>query len=159
MTMRVSRRARLVLVVVTVTVSAAAVAILLSVQSGRPVQPTGKETHQLAGDFTLWGSAPVADPCQPRTEAPDIHAGAPVDVRNEGGATVATASLSKGQPDPTHRGCVYHFTVPRLPVAGSYTFQVGERLGLTYPHNEVAQAGWRVTLNLGLPAPTPAATS
>ena len=134
---------------------AAAAAILLSVHSG-PDSPWGTSgSHRLVGDFTLWHPTPATNPCQTPSGAPDIHAGAPVEVRNETGVTVGTATLSTGEPDPTHRGCVYHFTVERLPASDSYTFQIGGRLGLTYPRNEVAQAGWRVALRLDVPTPIP----
>jgi hypothetical protein len=140
---------------------AATAAILLSVDSG-PDSPSGTSgSHRLVGDFTLWHPAPAADPCRSPSGASDIHAGTRVEVRNKTGVTVGTATLSTGQPDPTHRGCVYHFTVERLPTSDSYTFQIGERLGLTYPRNEVAHAGWRVALDLDVrtPIPTPGATS
>jgi hypothetical protein len=140
---------------------AAAAAMLLSVHSGADGPWGTSGSHRLVGNFTLWRPTPAADPCQTPSVAPDIHAGAPVEVHNETGVTVGTATLSTGEPDPTRRGCVYHFTVERLPASDSYTFQIGARLGLTYPRNEVAQAGWQVALNLDvpMPIPTPGTTS
>lgn len=147
------------------TVLALAAAAALSARwatpgTARTTKATGATTAaipaaggELAGDFTLWAARPQADPCRPRSEAPDIHAGAPVDVQDGSGATIAAATLAEGHPDPTHRGCVYRFTVTGLPVADAYTVQVGTRVGPTYPRADVAAAGWRVALNLGLPDP------
>jgi hypothetical protein len=130
-------------------------AIGLMVTRHEPAGRAGAATHhELAGAFTLWADTPRADPCQPRPEAPDIHEGAPVDVRDDRGTTLAGAVLGKGAPDSTHRGCVYGFSVARVPAAAAYSVQVGARIGPTYTRTEVARANWRVALNLGLPDPT-----
>jgi hypothetical protein len=111
----------------------------------------------LSGDFTLWAATPTADPCAARPDAPDIHAGAPVDVHDESGGIVAGAVLSTGTPEETHRGCVYHFTVAKLPVARTYAVQVGTRVGPTVTRAALAADVWRMTLNIGLPTrPGPA---
>lgn len=110
-----------------------------------------KKTTTLSGDFTLWAATPRADPCQSRADATDIHAGAPVDVRDESGTTIAGAVLLQGIPEETHRGCVYHFTVPKLPSAKSYTVQVGARVGPTSTRADLVRDDWKVAINLGLP--------
>jgi hypothetical protein len=76
-----------------------------------------------------------------------------VDIRGEGGAVLAATALADGTPDPTHRGCAFPFSVARLPAAGSYTVQVGARTAMTYPTADLASAGWRIELNLGIPDP------
>jgi hypothetical protein len=127
---------------------AAAVLLGFHLKQAGPAKP---RMTTLTGDFTLWAAAPRANPCEARPDAPDIHPGAPVDVRDESGATVAGAILAEGVPEETKRGCVYHFSVEALPDAASYTVQVGARVGPTYKRADIAQAGWRVALDLGLP--------
>jgi hypothetical protein len=80
-------------------VSAAVGAVSLTAHSG-PATDRAKATT-LTGDFTPWSATARADPCRPRSEAPDIRAGAPVDIRGRDGATVAVTTLSLGRPDAT----------------------------------------------------------
>jgi hypothetical protein len=133
----------------TVPALAVSTALLIHPVKTRPVhKPT-----TLSGDFTLWAATPKADPCQTRTDAADIHPGAPVDVRDESGLTIAGAVLQQGIPEETHRGCVYHFTVERLPSAKTYTVQVGARVGPTSTRADLARDDWKLAINLGLPDP------
>jgi len=110
----------------------------------------GRTGTHLTGTFTLFTSAqPQAMPCAPQAGYGDIAAGAPVVVRDQGGATVGTGSLSAGSPEPSKRGCAFRFTVQRLPVAASYTVTVGQRGGLPYSYADLKNAGWKVTMGLG----------
>jgi len=106
----------------------------------------------LTGTFTLWGPAPVADPCAARAAAPDIHGGSSVTVRSAAGARVAATVLTSGHPDATHRGCVYGFVLTPLPADLTFSITVGLRTGLQFTPAEVAATKGRITLNLGLPA-------
>jgi hypothetical protein len=119
--------------------------------------PIEAPAQPLTGSFTLWAASPRANPCEPRSEAPDIHAGAPVDVKDASEAVIAGTTLGEGAPDATNRGCVFPFRIARLPVADEYTVQVGARTGVTYPKADVAGTGWRIDLNLGLPDPAASA--
>ena len=126
---------------------AAATGIALAVRGSGS---NGRTGVRLNGTFTLFTSAqPQARPCQPQPGYADITAGAPVVVRNERGATVATGSLSPGTAEPSKRGCVFHFTIRPLPVAASYVVSVGQRGGLPYSYADLKTAGWRVTMGLG----------
>src|SRR4051794_41690932 len=79
----------------------------------------------LSGDFTLWAATPKADPCAARPDASDIHAGAPVDVHDESGGIIAGAVLSTGTAEETHPRCLYHLTLPTLPLAPTDAAQGG----------------------------------
>jgi hypothetical protein len=132
----------------TVPALAVSTALLIHPPTGVPVA----KATTLSGDFTLWAATPKVDPCQTGSDVPDVHAGAPVDVRDESGTTVAGAVLDQGIPEETHRGCVYHFTVAKLPSAKTYTVQVGARVGPTYQRSDLARHGWKVAMSLGTPA-------
>jgi hypothetical protein len=112
----------------------------------------GSKRHgvRLTGTFTLFvSSQPQAKPCQPQPGFDDIAAGAPVVVRNERGAAVATTTLSPGSPEASKRGCVYKFTAQRLPVSATYTVTVGRRGGLPYSYEDLKKAHWHVAIGLG----------
>ncbi len=105
------------------------------------------------GTFTLWAATPQPDACAPRSEAPDIRAGAMVSVRDGAGAVLATSRLARGVADASKRGCVFPFTVAGIPQAATYSVSVGGRAGLAYPRAALTANGWQVALNLGLPDP------
>src|SRR5690348_15115653 len=87
------RPARWMVVVTALVVTATAVVLLaVTAGGGRRSRPAARLATPLAGTFTLWAATPRADPCRPRVEAPDIHAGAAVEVRDEHGTTVATST-------------------------------------------------------------------
>jgi hypothetical protein len=143
---------KFVMTVGLLTVPALAASAFWMLHPSAPVSnPLAEKPLTMSGDFTLWAATPKADPCAARPDAPDIHAGAPVDVRDESGAVVAGAVLSTGTAEETHRGCVYHFQVAKLPVAQTYEVQVGARVGPTVTRTRLAADSYRVTLNIGLP--------
>jgi hypothetical protein len=107
----------------------------------------------LTGTFTLWSSKPQRNACAAHPQVPDIAPAAPVLVTDTGGTVLARSTLAAGRVESTRRGCVYPFTLAGLPRADGYQVKVGRQSALTYPAADLAAAGWRVQLNLGLPAP------
>jgi hypothetical protein len=106
----------------------------------------------VAGTFTLWAATPRANPCATRTDAADIHRGAPVTIDDSAGHVLAVSTLSAGDSDAAHRGCVYRFAFTP-PASEALSITVGNRVGLTYTPQQIAKAGWQVAMNLGLPDP------
>ena len=106
---------------------------------------------KLTGAFTLWSAEPQRNPCVDHPQVPDIKAGTAVMVSDADGNVLATTRLAKGQPEATRRGCVFAFTLAGLPATDSYQVKVGRQSTLTYPTAALANNGWRVILNLGLP--------
>jgi hypothetical protein len=100
------------------------------------------------GTFTLWGAKAETNPCAARG-GHDLASGTRVAVTSNGGRTIAEARLSQPRPDAFHLGCVFGFVLKHLPRAETYTIGIGHRDGLTYSYEELAQANWKVALNLG----------
>ena len=120
------------------------------VASGRRL-PAPSVPPKLTGSFTVWSAGPQRNPCVDHPQVPDIKAGAPVVVSDAAGKVLATTRLAQGRPEATRRGCVFAFSLAGLPSADSFAVKVGRQSILTFPTAALANNGWRVTLNLGLP--------
>lgn len=128
------------------------------------------QTHVVKGTLTLPGmnrgqpgsSLFKGDPCLP-VGFKDLGPGADVVVKNQDGGTIATAQLgdgtasAEGGPPYDDKGynskgpCAEPFTVTVPDGATFYEFKVGadSRGSKTYSHDELAQAGWTVSLVAG----------
>ena len=115
------------------------------------VLPAPSVPPKLTGSFTVWSAGPQRNPCVDHPQVPDIKAGAPVVVSDAAGKVLATTRLAQGRPEATKRGCVFAFSLAGLPSADSFAVKVGRQSILTFPTAALANNGWRVTLNLGLP--------
>jgi hypothetical protein len=133
---------------------AIAIALVVAVLSGHAARPAAAAAKpvgtSLAGTFTLWHGKPSTRPCTLGPAYRDVRAGTAVTVRDPAGRTVGTGRLAAGATEPTGRGCVFAFSVPRLQHAAAYTVLVGNRAALTYSRDQLATSRWHVQLNLGI---------
>lgn len=81
----------------------------------------------------------------------DLTAGAPVTIKNESGAIIATGSLDAGVSDPSYPTvvCRFSYTIANVPGAKFYTIEVSHRGGLTYSQDQLDAAGWKADATIG----------
>ncbi len=80
-------------------------------------------------------------------EFADLKRDTPVVVRDEAGSVLASGGLSRGS--DTLSTCTFAFAVGPVPVAASYTVQVGERPPATFTRDELAARRWTVSFDFG----------
>lgn len=109
-----------------------------------------------SGGNTITGTFTLTDPevdyssssCSGTGGFSDISAGTGVVVKNEDGATIATADLAYDPDGSSASRCHYTFTV-EVPAAEFYAVSVGRRGELTYSKAEMEAQGWQVGFTLG----------
>lgn len=105
---------------------------------------------EISGTFTLnEGKGGTPSDCRGEGGYDDIRAGTEVVVRDGDGSILATAALEQGSRAIQSSVCVFAFTVGGLPEADFYTVAVGRRGDLTYSFDDLEQAGWFISLELG----------
>jgi hypothetical protein len=63
--------------------------------------------------------------------------GAPVQVNNDQGDPIGTATLSPATYDATNNRCVFHFGVGQLPAASRYRVAVAQRPDVPYSSDQI----------------------
>lgn len=111
-------------------------------------------SQTLHGSLTLTTSDGVSrsgTACSGSGGYADLTAGAPVTVRNESGAIIATGALDAGTSDSTYPTVVCHFTytISNVPDAKFYSVEVSHRGGLTYSKDQLNANGWKLDATIG----------
>jgi len=81
----------------------------------------------------------------------DLTAGAPVTIKNESGAIIATGTLDAGVSDSIYPTVVCHFTytISNIPTAKFYMVEVSHRGALTYSQEQLDANGWKSDVTIG----------
>lgn len=121
--------------------------VLLLVACGGSVAAS---THDMTGSIAVsqyMGSRGLGTECTGHGGYDDIHEGAAVVVKDEGGKILATSQLDAGK--ITGLGeCTFAFSVGSVPDASFYQFEVSHRGEVTYAKKDLSDAGWTVKLTL-----------
>jgi hypothetical protein len=123
-------------------------------EAARPAPPpTTPPPPSLSGALLLKGYTYAPDDerrCAGIEPYRDLHPGAPVELRNEQGAVIATTALDPGileGADP-HLACRLDFVVDPLPMAASYQIRVAGRQGPAFSREELQQSDWTLQITL-----------
>jgi hypothetical protein len=104
-----------------------------------------KGEHTIEGSFPLF-DADVGSDCKGSGGYADIRPGAPVAVRNQSGATIATTTLAAMYFAGT--GCEYSFSID-VADAEIYRIEVAHRGEVYFSRQEMEANDWTVSLGVG----------
>jgi hypothetical protein len=107
--------------------------------------PGPTKTFTVSGFVTAEGSFGLA--CRGLGASADLHAGAPVVVRDAEGARLAAGVLGDGfaDDDAPQRRCIFSFSVPKVPEGtGPFSVQVARRAPVPFDRRDAAQVTVRL---------------
>jgi hypothetical protein len=93
-------------------------------------------------------AATRGSPCKGAGGYGDIVGGTQVLLKDEKGTVIATGALNPGRVLDGST-CEFAFTVPAVPKANFYQFEMTHRGVLAYRYNELAALDWKVEFSLG----------
>jgi hypothetical protein len=115
----------------------------------------GADAHTITGELELReGFSDMSEPCEGWSGYDDIHAGAPVLIKDAAGTVVGTGALEPGKlrivdQQDFDTSCVFSFEVSDVADSDFYSVDVAGRGDLNYSRSELDMANWNVYASLG----------